>query len=41
MGTVVIRCPATGITLPTGIRADRRKFALELFLLITRLECLI
>jgi hypothetical protein len=27
MGTVVIRCPATGITLPTGIRADRLKFA--------------
>jgi len=27
MGTVMIRCPATGITLSTGIRADRMKFA--------------
>jgi hypothetical protein len=27
MGTVVIRCPATGITLPTKIRADRVTFA--------------
>jgi hypothetical protein len=27
MGTVVIRCPATGSKIPTGIRADRLKFA--------------
>ena len=27
MGTVVIRCPATGGTIPTGITADRLKFA--------------
>jgi hypothetical protein len=27
MGRVVIRCPATGRTIPTGIRADRLKFA--------------
>ena len=27
MGTVVIHCPATGRTIPTGIRADRLKFA--------------
>ena len=27
MGTVVIRCPATGATLQTGIKADRLKFA--------------
>jgi hypothetical protein len=27
MGTVVIRCPATGSTIPTGITADRLKFA--------------
>ena len=27
MGTVVIRCPATGSTISTGITADRLKFA--------------
>ena len=27
MGTVVIRCPATGSTIATGITADRLKFA--------------
>ena len=27
MGTVVIHCPATGSKIPTGIRADRLKFA--------------
>ena len=27
MGSVVIRCPATGRTIPTGIEADRLKFA--------------
>jgi hypothetical protein len=27
MGSVVIRCPATGRTIRTGIEADRVKFA--------------
>ena len=27
MGTVMIRCPATGGTISTGIAADRVKFA--------------
>jgi hypothetical protein len=27
MGFVVIHCPATGRTIPTGITADRLKFA--------------
>ena len=27
MGTVVIHCPTTGKTIPTGIKADRLKFA--------------
>jgi len=27
MGRVVIRCPATGQTIPTGIEADHLKFA--------------
>ena len=27
MGSVVIRCPATGRAIPTGIEADRLKFA--------------
>jgi hypothetical protein len=27
MGSVVIHCPATGRTIPTGIAADRLKFA--------------
>jgi hypothetical protein len=27
MGTVMIRCPATGRTISTGIEADRVKFA--------------
>ena len=27
MGFVVIRCPATGHTIPTGITADRLNFA--------------
>jgi hypothetical protein len=28
MGRVVIRCPATGQTIPTGIEADHLKFRL-------------
>jgi hypothetical protein len=27
MGSVVIQCPATGQTIPTGIEADRLKFS--------------
>ena len=27
MGTVMIRCPATGVKISTGIEADRLKFA--------------
>jgi hypothetical protein len=27
MGTVMIRCPATGATIPTGIEADGNTFA--------------
>jgi hypothetical protein len=27
MGSVMIKCPATGIAIPTGIRADRSSFA--------------
>jgi hypothetical protein len=27
MGSVVIQCPATGRTVPTGIEADRLKFS--------------
>ena len=27
MGTVMIRCPATGAKISTGIEADRSKFA--------------
>jgi hypothetical protein len=27
MGSVVIQCPATGHTIPTGIEADRLKFS--------------
>src|SRR5215813_6484316 len=27
MGSVVIQCPATGRTIPTGIEADRLKFS--------------
>ena len=26
MGAIVVRCPATGETIPTGIKADRVKF---------------
>jgi hypothetical protein len=27
MGSIMIRCPATGRALPTGFRADRESFA--------------
>ena len=27
MGAIMIRCPATGSAVPTGLRADRQSFA--------------